>query len=394
MPRRRRLSSVVDGLDSTRGIVAVAAAGAALMALIVAFVAVRVAPPGAASGGARRRGRADLVGHAAELRRGSRLARPLAETRPQLNERIDDGERRMAGTVSRAAVIRYDAFNETSGQQSSSVALFDDHGNGVVLSAILQREQARIYAKPRASAAAASSTLSPEEQEAIRGADGAAPATREGRLPGPAGTFNEDALLAAAAATRARARSAGATIFDAISRSRAATPSAPSCRSRTRSRARSARRSTRSPSTPPACAIVGEHDHPIRHSLIARTELALERDRGRLSHPQANAQCARFVREQLPGAEVRAVASTADAVRQVARAPTPWAALGAAAAARALRLRDPARRASRTSPTTSPASSGSRPRRPSPTRVRARPGGRRSSSPSSAPTTRALSSRR
>ena len=52
-----------------------------------------------------------------------------------------------------------------------------------------------------------------------------------------------------------------------------------------------------------------------------------------LSHPQASAQCARFVRAELPGAEVRAVSSTADAVRAISESGEPWAALGAASAA-------------------------------------------------------------
>jgi prephenate dehydratase len=80
--------------------------------------------------------------------------------------------------------------------------------------------------------------------------------------------------------------------------------------------------------------IAGEHDHPIRHSLIARREIQLEEVTIVLSHPQASAQCARFVREQLPQAVVQAAASTADAVRSVAASDEPWAALGAASAAR------------------------------------------------------------
>jgi prephenate dehydratase len=79
--------------------------------------------------------------------------------------------------------------------------------------------------------------------------------------------------------------------------------------------------------------IVGEHDLPIRHCLIARREMPLEEIEVVLSHPQASAQCARFIREQLPGAEVRAAASTADAVREVSEHDGPWAALGAASAA-------------------------------------------------------------
>lgn len=80
--------------------------------------------------------------------------------------------------------------------------------------------------------------------------------------------------------------------------------------------------------------IVGEYDLPIRHCLIAREELPLDRIEVVLSHPQASAQCARFIRESLPHAEVRAAASTAEAVRLVSESAEPWAALGAASAAR------------------------------------------------------------
>jgi prephenate dehydratase len=80
--------------------------------------------------------------------------------------------------------------------------------------------------------------------------------------------------------------------------------------------------------------IVGEYDLPIRHCLIAREQISLERIEVVLSHPQASAQCARFIRENLPGAEVRAAASTADAVRRVSEQEGAWAALGAASAAR------------------------------------------------------------
>ena len=75
-------------------------------------------------------------------------------------------------------------------------------------------------------------------------------------------------------------------------------------------------------------AIVGEVVHPIRHCLIARTALELSEIDTVVSHPQANAQCARFIRTRLPGAQVVAGTSTADAVRTVAGHDGPWAALG------------------------------------------------------------------
>jgi prephenate dehydratase len=75
-------------------------------------------------------------------------------------------------------------------------------------------------------------------------------------------------------------------------------------------------------------AIVGEVVHPIRHCLIARTPLELSAIEAVVSHPQANAQCARFIRTRLPRARVLAGSSTAEAVRMVAEHDGPWAALG------------------------------------------------------------------
>jgi prephenate dehydratase len=74
--------------------------------------------------------------------------------------------------------------------------------------------------------------------------------------------------------------------------------------------------------------ISGEVVHPIQHSLIARTKLSLDRIERVVSHPQASGQCARFLRERLPAAEVVAAPSTADAVRMVAESDARWAALG------------------------------------------------------------------
>ena len=74
--------------------------------------------------------------------------------------------------------------------------------------------------------------------------------------------------------------------------------------------------------------IVGEVVHPITHTLIARTQLPLRQIERVLSHPQASAQCTRFLRERLSHAEVMGAQSTADAVRIVAESDQPWAALG------------------------------------------------------------------
>jgi prephenate dehydratase len=83
----------------------------------------------------------------------------------------------------------------------------------------------------------------------------------------------------------------------------------------------------------PNVAIVGEHDEAIHQSLIAARELELDEITAVLSHPQPLAQCARFIREQLPQALARATASSAEAVHEVSKSDQPWAALGTAGAA-------------------------------------------------------------
>jgi prephenate dehydratase len=150
---------------------------------------------------------------------------------------------------------------------------------------------------------------------------------------GPAGTFSEDALRAAVGEAEIAAVPAP-TVYEAIravaegEADRALVPFENSIEGAVRATLDTLAFEA------PAVTIVGEHDHPIRNSLIAREALPLERIEVVLSHPQASAQCARFIREQLPGAVVRAAASTAEAVREVGATSEPWAALGAASAAR------------------------------------------------------------
>ncbi len=79
--------------------------------------------------------------------------------------------------------------------------------------------------------------------------------------------------------------------------------------------------------------IVGELVLAVSPCLIAREALALEAIERVVSHPQPLAQCARYLRDNLPAAEVVPVASTAEAVRIVASEPGPWAALGTRRAA-------------------------------------------------------------
>jgi len=83
----------------------------------------------------------------------------------------------------------------------------------------------------------------------------------------------------------------------------------------------------------PNVAIVGEHDYPVRQHLITREGVDLGQIEAVLSHQQGLAQTARFLRENVPGVELRSVSSTAAAVRMVSESPRPWAAVGSRAAA-------------------------------------------------------------
>lgn len=79
--------------------------------------------------------------------------------------------------------------------------------------------------------------------------------------------------------------------------------------------------------------IAAEVVHPIHHCVVARTELPLSAVERVVSHPQATAQCAHFLREHLPEAEHVSAPSTADAVMTVCRSDEPVVALGSSLAA-------------------------------------------------------------
>jgi prephenate dehydratase len=150
---------------------------------------------------------------------------------------------------------------------------------------------------------------------------------------GPAGTFTEDALREALMGEAAAEPLRTPTIRDAIlavergEAERALVPFENSIEGSVRDTldtlAFDAEKVT----------IVGEHDFSVRAMLIARTALELDQIEAVLSHPQPLAQCARFLRQNLPNAERQSVESTAAAVKTVAESEAPWAAIGAHAAA-------------------------------------------------------------
>lgn len=63
---------------------------------------------------------------------------------------------------------RYNPFTDTGGDQSFTMTLLDDFGNGFVISSLHSRENTRIYAKKIENGIAVNQVLSKEEQEVIK----------------------------------------------------------------------------------------------------------------------------------------------------------------------------------------------------------------------------------
>ena len=114
---------------------------------------------------------AALAAAVVALRRTARAsARPSVDALPAdvlgLRQEVAALKTEAADALRHVAVVRYDAFGDVGGHLSWSVALLDDGGNGVVLTSIHGRSEARTYAKSIASWTC-QQQLSPEEEEAI-----------------------------------------------------------------------------------------------------------------------------------------------------------------------------------------------------------------------------------
>jgi hypothetical protein len=108
-------------------------------------------------------GKTDLVDFAVSLQgRIDDLNRAVDEIAAGL-VRVD---RRVDQSVTNTSIVRYDAYEDTGGHQSASLAVLDSGRSGVVVTAIQGRDYARIYMK-ELDRGRASIALSPEEAEAV-----------------------------------------------------------------------------------------------------------------------------------------------------------------------------------------------------------------------------------
>jgi hypothetical protein len=157
-------------LTDPPGLVALAAGFVALVALVMAIV---VALKLRRMRSAQRmvlgeHGITDLIAHASDLQVAFAALRDHVEkTAERLDARMGSAEERLDGAIAYRALVRYDAYGELSGHQSTTVALLDAGHNGVVISTIAHRDTARMYCK-QIHAGRGEHELSPEEAEAVR----------------------------------------------------------------------------------------------------------------------------------------------------------------------------------------------------------------------------------
>jgi hypothetical protein len=125
-----------------------------ILALVVALLALGIALAGRRTSN-RGRGKVDASG--------------LPEDPRALRQEVAALKSESAQALRNVAVVRYDAFTDTGGQLSWSLALLDDSGSGVVVTSIQGRNESRTYAK-NVAAWASETQLSPEEEDAITNA--------------------------------------------------------------------------------------------------------------------------------------------------------------------------------------------------------------------------------
>jgi uncharacterized protein DUF4446 len=160
----------VGDLTSTAGVVALIASLIALAALWVAATSraqlrrLRAAQRVVLGSGDAR----DVVAHVAGLERSFQALRDQVDSvLSTLETRVEEAELGVQRAITLRGLVHYDAYHEVSGRHSSSIALLDGSGSGIVLSAIHLRDQARIYAKEIVDGRG-ELQLSPEEEEAVR----------------------------------------------------------------------------------------------------------------------------------------------------------------------------------------------------------------------------------
>ncbi len=87
----------------------------------------------------------------------------------QIQKRLDQLESKMTTTHRYVGLVRFDAFSDVGGEQSFSLAIYDEMGRGAVITSIVGRDSCRVYCKELANGRA-DRDLSREEQMAVEAA--------------------------------------------------------------------------------------------------------------------------------------------------------------------------------------------------------------------------------
>ena len=140
------------------------------------------------------RGEEDIIQHVTGMDEKMNNLRVALE---DLTLAARDHEVCIDGCLSRVGIVRFDAYHDLGGRQSSSVALLDAKETGLVITTVVSREFARIYVKNIRNGQP-DIPLAPEEIEAVdqARARGNAPFTIRPRMGSDAGDGSEEAYAA------------------------------------------------------------------------------------------------------------------------------------------------------------------------------------------------------
>lgn len=134
------------------------------------------------------RGSVDIVEHVVSVDEKLANLRLAVE---DLTLVVRDHDVRLDATLSRVGIVRFDAYHDLGGRQSTAVAFLNSQGDGVIITTVVSRDFARMYVKLIRDGAP-DIPLAPEEAEALDQARGSSPFTirprAEGALSGEAGS--------------------------------------------------------------------------------------------------------------------------------------------------------------------------------------------------------------
>ena len=90
----------------------------------------------------------------------------------EVREKLQDVEKDGLDHMQKVALLRYNPYNDTGGDQSFSLALLNQKGWGVVITSLHSRSESRIFAKPVADGKVAKYQFSKEEEDVVKKALG------------------------------------------------------------------------------------------------------------------------------------------------------------------------------------------------------------------------------